>query len=58
MSEYRVYIGQINQSVIDVDADSKQDAIDKARRKWRKEDAIPVVNYVDKKFDNEPIENV
>lgn len=34
---YRVWIDQINQTYIDVKAESPEQAREKARRKWRKE---------------------
>lgn len=36
---YRVWIEQVNQTFVDVEATSAEDAKEKGYRKWRKEDA-------------------
>jgi len=43
MMKYRVYIAQINQTYVDVDAGDEEEATDRACRKWRKEEAQPQV---------------
>ena len=36
---FRVYIGQVNQTYVEVQAKSESEARDKGYAKWRKEDA-------------------
>lgn len=44
--KWRVWIEQINQTYIDVTGTGIEDATDRARRKWRNEDAIPIVTHI------------
>lgn len=43
LKQYKVWIAQVNQSVVDVDAGGAMDAIDKARALWRKDIAEAIV---------------
>ena len=45
---YRVWIEQVNQTFIDVYADSTEEAMDKAYKKWRKEYAHSRMSCVEK----------
>ena len=47
MSDYEVYIEQINQSKFIVTADDQNEAIDKAVKLWRKENMRPDVTFVE-----------
>lgn len=46
MKTYRVYIEQINQQYYDVKANSREAAISKAEREWKKENG-PCCRYVE-----------
>ena len=45
---YRVWIEQVNQTFVDVYADSTEEAMERAYKKWRKEDARSRISYVEK----------
>ena len=51
MTAYRVWIGQINQTYVDVKADNISEARYKAARKWREEEVDCCI------LDVQPIEN-
>lgn len=53
MPKYRVYIEQVNQSFVEVIADSKDKARDKGYRKWRKYEAHSRVSFCEE-IKNEP----
>jgi len=46
-TRYRVWLEQINQQWVEVIADSEREAMDKARRKWRRDVAQPMVTYIE-----------
>ncbi len=45
---FRVFIGQVNQTFVDVKAKDEEAARDKAYRKWRREDAHAAILSVGK----------
>lgn len=45
---YRVWIEQVNQTYVDVEAESEEDAREKGYRKWRREDGHSRVSYIEK----------
>lgn len=46
-SKYRVYFDQINAQFVEVEAVDGGDAVEKAKRKWRREVAHPSGAYVE-----------
>lgn len=54
---YRVYIQQINQTYVEVNAFDDIEAMAKAKEKWRKECAIPHVVWVDETTKPRPEQN-
>ena len=45
---YRVWIEQVNQTYVDVDARNEEEAREKGYRKWRREDGHSRVSYIQK----------
>lgn len=45
--KYLVYVEQVNQQCIEVMASSREEAEDKAIRKWRREQAWPAIREVE-----------
>jgi hypothetical protein len=41
---YKVYFQQVNQTRYDIEANSKEEAVKKAKRYWRKDYIFPVCN--------------
>ena len=48
MNKYRVYFNQINQIYIDVNAEDRNDAIQKASREWKRDFALPDIGEVNR----------
>jgi hypothetical protein len=44
--KWRVWIAQVNQTFVEVEADDREEAEEKARRKWKREWAAANVTYV------------
>lgn len=47
MAKFQVYFEQINQSCVKVEAKTIEEAVEKATRKWRKEEGHPRTTYVE-----------
>jgi hypothetical protein len=47
MKKWRVWFDQVNQTVYEVDAESREDAIKKAERIWKGENFPPVGAYTE-----------
>ena len=47
MKKYRVWVEQVNQTWLDVEAKDKHEAREKGYKKWRKEYAHSYVSYIE-----------
>lgn len=45
--EFAVWINQVNQTFVIVKAENKEEAKEKAYRKWRREEAHSTISYVE-----------
>jgi len=52
MKKYRVWIEQVNQTYVDVEAESIEEAKEKAYRKWRREDGHSRVSWAEEVKEN------